>query len=180
MPNREEGLPNFANLIAERRVCQEDGEHRTENPVSRLIRWCPLLSCGRIRITACFILTTSEGWTRSETYGICAVISKTFRPALHPSGLTLINRGQNDIPRLFTSDHSTMCRIGDNGAMRTKGFFGNRLPPHTVLNGVQQVEMFLKLIRERNALVLTGKREESDELHRGKKPLREGETRQPQ
>jgi hypothetical protein len=64
--------------------------------------------------------------------------------------------------------------------MRTKGFFGNRLPPRNVLNGVQQVEMFLKLIRERNALVLTGKLEESDELYRGKKPLREGETRQPQ
>jgi hypothetical protein len=64
--------------------------------------------------------------------------------------------------------------------MRTKGFFGNRLPPPTVLTGVQQVEMFLNLIREKNALVLTGKVEESDELHRGQKPLREGETRQPQ
>ncbi len=63
--------------------------------------------------------------------------------------------------------------------MRTKGFFGNRLPPRTVLNGAQQVEMFLELIREKNAFVLTGKLEESDELHRGKKPLREGETRQP-
>jgi hypothetical protein len=62
--------------------------------------------------------------------------------------------------------------------MRTKGFFGNRLPPRTVLTGVQQVEMFLELMREKNVLVLTGKREETDELHRGKKPLREGETRQ--
>jgi len=64
--------------------------------------------------------------------------------------------------------------------MRTKGFFGKRLPPPTVLTGVQQVEMFLNLIREKNALVLAGKLEESDELHRGQKPLREGETRQPQ
>jgi hypothetical protein len=64
--------------------------------------------------------------------------------------------------------------------MRTKGFFGNRLPPRTVLTGVQQAEMFLHLIRENNALVLTAKLEELDELHRGKKPLREGETRQPE
>jgi hypothetical protein len=64
--------------------------------------------------------------------------------------------------------------------MRTKGFFGNRLTPRTVLTGVQQMEMFLELIREKNALVLTAKLEETDELHRGKKPLREGETRQPQ
>ena len=64
--------------------------------------------------------------------------------------------------------------------MRTKGFFGNRLPPPTALTGVQQVEMFLNLIREKNALVLTRKLEESDELHRGQKQLREGETRQPQ
>jgi hypothetical protein len=64
--------------------------------------------------------------------------------------------------------------------MRTKGFFGNRLPPRPVLTGVQQVEMFLELIREKNALVLTAKLEGTDELHRGKKPLREGETRQPQ
>jgi hypothetical protein len=62
--------------------------------------------------------------------------------------------------------------------MRTKGFFGNRLPPRTVLTGAQQVEMFLELIRENNALVLTGKLEQSDELHRGKKPLRQGGTRQ--
>jgi hypothetical protein len=62
--------------------------------------------------------------------------------------------------------------------MRTKGFFGNRLSPRTVLTGVQQVEMFLNLIREKDALVLTGKLEETDELHRGKKPLREGETRE--
>jgi hypothetical protein len=64
--------------------------------------------------------------------------------------------------------------------MRTKGFFGNRLTPRTVLTGVQQMEMFLELIREKNALVLTAKLEETDELHRGKGPLREGETRQPQ
>ena len=64
--------------------------------------------------------------------------------------------------------------------MRTKGFFGNRLPSRTVLNGVEQVEMFLESIREKNSLVLTGKLEESDELHRGKKSLRKGETRQPQ
>jgi hypothetical protein len=64
--------------------------------------------------------------------------------------------------------------------MRTKGIFGNRLPPRTVLTGVQQAEVFLNLIRKNDALVLTGKLEESDELHRGKKPLREGETRQPQ
>jgi hypothetical protein len=62
--------------------------------------------------------------------------------------------------------------------MRTKGFFGNRLAPRTVLTGVQQVGMFLNLIREITALVLTGRLEETDELHRGKKPLREGETRQ--
>jgi hypothetical protein len=62
----------------------------------------------------------------------------------------------------------------------TKGFFGNRLPPRTALTGVQQVEMFLNTMREKNALVLSGKAEESDELRRGKKPLREGETRQPQ
>jgi hypothetical protein len=64
--------------------------------------------------------------------------------------------------------------------MRSKGFFGNRLHPRTVLTGVEQVEMFLKLIREKNALVLTGKLEESDELLRSKKPFREGQTRQPQ
>src|SRR5450432_669670 len=40
--------------------------------------------------------------------------------------------------------------------MRTKGFFGDQLPRRTVLTGVQQMEMFLKLIREKNALVLTG------------------------
>jgi len=62
--------------------------------------------------------------------------------------------------------------------MRTKEFFGNRLPPRIVLTGVQQVEIFLELIREKNALVLTGKLEKSDELYRGKKSLREGETRQ--
>ena len=61
--------------------------------------------------------------------------------------------------------------------MRIKGLFGNRFPPRTVLNGVQQVEMFLELIREKNALVRTGRPEETDELHRGKKPLREGGTR---
>ena len=62
--------------------------------------------------------------------------------------------------------------------MRTKGLFGNRLPPRTVLYGVQQVEMCAKLMREKKCIVLTGKPEVSDELHRGKKPLREGETRQ--
>jgi hypothetical protein len=64
--------------------------------------------------------------------------------------------------------------------MRTEGFFGKRLPPRTVLTEVQQVEMFLKLIRDKNAMVLMETPEESDELHRSKKPLREGETRQPQ
>ena len=62
--------------------------------------------------------------------------------------------------------------------MRPKGFFGHRLPPRTVLTGVQQVEMFLELIREKNALVLTGKREKTDEAHRGKKSLRESGARQ--
>jgi hypothetical protein len=62
--------------------------------------------------------------------------------------------------------------------LNVKGFFVRRLAPRTVLTGVQQVEMFLKLTREKNALILTGRREETDELHRGKKPLREGETRQ--
>jgi hypothetical protein len=64
--------------------------------------------------------------------------------------------------------------------MKSKGFFGNRLQPPTILTGVEQVEMFLKLIREKNALVLTGKVEKSDELLRSRKPFREGQSRQPQ
>jgi hypothetical protein len=63
--------------------------------------------------------------------------------------------------------------------MRAKGFFGNRLPPNTVLTGAQQVEMFLELIREKNALVGIEKRDKSGDLQRGTKPLREGDTRQP-
>jgi hypothetical protein len=51
--------------------------------------------------------------------------------------------------------------------MRIKGFFSDRLPPDTVLTGVQQMEVFLELIRKKNALVVTGRQKEGDDLQRG-------------
>jgi hypothetical protein len=55
--------------------------------------------------------------------------------------------------------------------MKARDLSTNRLLSRPVLTVVQQLERFLNLIRENNALVLRGKREESDELRRSKKSL---------
>jgi hypothetical protein len=44
-------------------------------------------------------------------------------------------------------------------------------PPTPVLPGVEQLDKFLNSMREKNALVLEGKLEESDELYESEKPL---------
>jgi hypothetical protein len=55
--------------------------------------------------------------------------------------------------------------------MTMKDVFFTRPPPVPVLPAVQQLDRFLNSIREKNALVLGGKLEESDELYRSEKPL---------
>ena len=60
--------------------------------------------------------------------------------------------------------------------MTIKDMFFTRPPPTPAFPAVQQLERFLNSIREKNALVLGGKLEESDELYRSEKPLRAGET----
>jgi hypothetical protein len=49
--------------------------------------------------------------------------------------------------------------------------FFTRPPPPPVLSPAQQLDGFLNSIREKNALVLGEKLEESDELYRSQKPL---------
>jgi hypothetical protein len=49
--------------------------------------------------------------------------------------------------------------------------FSTRPPPPPVLSPAQQLDGFLNSIREKNALVLGEKLEESDELYRSEKPL---------
>jgi hypothetical protein len=44
-------------------------------------------------------------------------------------------------------------------------------PPRPALPAVQQLERFLNSIREKNALVVTGKLEEFDEPYRSEKAL---------
>jgi hypothetical protein len=55
--------------------------------------------------------------------------------------------------------------------MTIRDLLFTRPPPTPVLPAVQQFDRFLKSIREKNALVLGGELEESDELYRGEKPL---------
>jgi hypothetical protein len=55
--------------------------------------------------------------------------------------------------------------------MTIKDMFFTRPPPTPVLPAVQQLDRFLKSIREKNRLVLGGKLEESDELYRSEEPL---------
>jgi hypothetical protein len=55
--------------------------------------------------------------------------------------------------------------------MTIKGMFFTGRPPTPELPAVQQLDKFLNSIREKNALVLEGKLEESDELHESEKQL---------
>jgi hypothetical protein len=64
----------------------------------------------------------------------------------------------------------------DHKVMTIKDMFFTRPPPTPVLPAVQQFDRFLNSIREKNALVLGEKLEESDELYRSEKPLCDGET----
>jgi hypothetical protein len=55
--------------------------------------------------------------------------------------------------------------------MTIKDVIFTRPPPPPVLSPTQQLDGFLNSIREKNALILGEKLEESDELYRSEKPL---------
>jgi hypothetical protein len=55
--------------------------------------------------------------------------------------------------------------------MTIRDMFFTRPPPPPVLSAVQRLDWFLNSIREKNSLVVTGKLEEFDELHRSEKPF---------
>jgi hypothetical protein len=55
--------------------------------------------------------------------------------------------------------------------MTIRDIFFTRPPPSPILSPAQQLDRFLNSMREKNALVVTGKPEEFDELYRSEKPL---------
>jgi hypothetical protein len=55
--------------------------------------------------------------------------------------------------------------------MTIRDIFFTRPPPGPELSAVHQLDKFLNSIREKNALVVTGKLEEFDEPYRSEKPL---------
>jgi hypothetical protein len=59
----------------------------------------------------------------------------------------------------------------DHRVMTIRDIFFTRPPPSPILSPAQQLDRFLNSMREKNALVVTGKPEEFDELYRSEKPL---------
>jgi hypothetical protein len=59
----------------------------------------------------------------------------------------------------------------DHRVMTIRDIFFTRPPPGPELSAVQQLDRFLNSIRDKNALVVTGKLEEFDEPYRSEKPL---------
>jgi hypothetical protein len=61
--------------------------------------------------------------------------------------------------------------VADDRVVMIKDMLFTRPPPLPVPSAAPQLDRFLDSIREKNALVVTGTLEESDELYRSEKPL---------